>query len=244
MNKLVINKPSIFVNTFLNCITKVTEDCIVQVTENTINCLSCTPDGTLVQFVELNNTNNFTQTLNVPDIKRLHKIIGCVSDSERIELNVDCNSIAYKSPTTRFKFYLLEDGILTTPAISVDKIKSLTFDVSFNIPYNNIIELIKGSTFSNETEKLYIYTDENNNLYGELTDREKPNVDSFSTRLINNSLESSLSPTAFNFENIRILSGTRCDYFNCELNTQLGVMKVSILNDECNITYIVSALLK
>lgn len=244
MNKLAISRPDAFVNTFLHCITKVTEDCIIEIDDSLIHCLCCTSDGTLIQLVRYKNNNGFKQTLNVPDVKRLHKIINCVSNDQHVELNIDSNSISYKSPTTRFKFYLLEDGILTTPAVSVEKIKSLEFDLTFDIPYNKIIELIKGSTFSNETEKMYLYTDENNYLYGELTDREKPNVDSFSIKLVDDPLESVVPPTAFNFENIRIISGTRSESLSCSINTSLGVMKVNTTSDTCKITYLVSALLK
>lgn len=243
MNKLLIDDTSCFVNTFLSSITKVTEDCILDITDDKFTCLSATSDGTLVQLVEMHNDNKFVQTCNIPDIKRLHKILGCVPQELPTELKVTQNSISYSSSATRFKFYLLEDGILSTPAVSVEKIKKLEYDIEFTVPYDKLTELVKGSTFSNETEKMYIYTDENNSVYGELTDREKPNVDSFAVQL-HQGIDNSISPLPFNFENIRILSSSRCNEYKFSINSQLGVVKVDISRNKCYISYIISTLLK
>lgn len=153
----------------------------MSVTDDKLSSLCSTSDGTLVQYINFKNNNKFNQTLNIPDVKRFHKIVGCV-ETDQVELSVQDNSVSYSSPTTRFKFYLLDDGILSSPAISVEKINNLEYDTEFTIEHSRLLELIKGSTFANETEKLYIYTDENNHVYGELTDREKPNMDSFCIR--------------------------------------------------------------
>lgn len=237
----VKNRPD-FVNNFLGSISKVVEDCIVKIKKDKLVCLSATSDGTLVQLVQMKAENSFEQTLNIPDIKRLHKIVGCI-ETEDLDLHVDANSISYNSPDTKFKFYLLDDGILSETAISVEKIKKIKFDCEINLPFDKITELIKGSTFSNDSEKLYLYTDDKNNLYGELTDREKPNMDSFSIKLSEN-VETKLLPTAFNFENIRIISSTRSDKLKLRINTQLNVMRVDISNSDCYISYIVSGLVK
>lgn len=243
MDKLVIHDTHCFVNTFLSSITKVTEDCILTITPDEFTCLSATSDGTLVQLVQMANENSISQVCNIPDVKRLHKILGCVPADAPVELNVDQNSISYSSRQTRFKFYMLEDGILSTPAISVDKIKKLEYDTVFDVEYEKLLELVKGSTFSNETEKLYIYTDETNSVYGELTDREKPNIDSFTIQL-HEGIQQPISPLPFNFENIRILSSTRCEKYKFSINTQLGVVRVDIHHNKCDISYIISTLLK
>jgi len=243
MNNLTIANRDGFVNTFLGTISRVAEDSVVNITETELTCLCSTSDGTLVQLASIQNKNNFEQTLNVPDIKRLHKIIGCIDQQDNINLSVDINSISYKSPSTRFKFYLLDDGILSTPAISVEKINNITFDTSFSVDHDKLTDLIKGSTYANESEKLYIYTDENNHVYGELTDKEKPNMDSFSIKLCDDAA-TPIQPIAFNFENIRIVSSTRVDKVKFNINTQLSVAKVDLEQNNCHISYIISGLIK
>lgn len=241
-NTLTIANPQQFVNFFLGSISKVVEDCIIKIKKDRIMCLSATSDGTLIQLVQIKNENNFEQVLNIPDVKRLHKVINCITEPV-IKLDITENNIAYKSTDTRFKFYLLDDGILTETAVSVEKIKKIEYDCEINLSFDKIHELIKGSTFSNESEKLYLYTDENNCLYGELTDREKPNMDSFCIKLADN-VDKHLLPTAFNFENIRIISSTRGDSIKLRINTDLNVMRVDIVKDDCYISYIVSGLVK
>jgi len=241
-NNLSINNRDQFIDSFLGSITRVAEDCIINVASDNINCLCSTSDGTLVQYTEFNHTNSFTQCLNIPDVKRLHKIMSCTS-GDSFDLTVDTNSISYKSSDTRFKFYLLDDDILQPPAISIDKINSLEFDTVFNIDHSKLTDLIKGSTFANESEKMYIYTDENGHVYGELTDKEKPNMDSFCVKLTDEKSKT-ITPLALNFENIRIVSSTRCNSLKISVNTTLSVLKVDINHDTCNISYIISALIK
>lgn len=243
MNNLIISNRDGFVNTFLGTISRVAEDSIVNIDETGLSCLCSTSDGTLVQLAQMQNKNDFSQTLNVPDIKRLHKIIGCIDQQDNVSLNIDTNSISYNSPSTRFKFFLLDDGILTSPAISVDKINKLSFDTVFDVDHDRLMDLIKGSTYANESEKIYIYTDEHNNVYGELTDKEKPNMDSFCIKLCDN-VSTSIPPIAFNFENIRIVSGTRVNKIKFNINTQLSVAKVDLEQNNCYISYIISGLIK
>lgn len=241
-NKLTITNNTSFTNNFLNTIGKVVEDCIINITPTQLNSLGSTSDGTLIQYVVYKNDNGFEKILNVPDIKRLHKVINCIN-SESFDIDVQENCISYTSPETRFKFYLLDDGILTPPPISIEKIKNLTYDAEFVLPHSKLLELVKGSTFSNETEKLYIYTSDGY-IYGELTDREKPNMDSFCIRLTDELQTESFQPLAFNFENIRIISSTRCEQVKFRINTQMSVIRVDITLDNCYITYIISALIK
>ena len=243
MSKILnIENTSLFTNSFLNTIGKVVEDCIINITPTQLNSLGSTSDGTLIQYVVYKNKNDFDCVLNVPDVKRLHKVVNCIN-TESFEINVTENCLTYNSPETRFKYYLLDDGILSPPAISLEKIKGLTYDCEFTLSHNKLLELVKGSTFSNESEKLYIYTD-NGYIYGELTDREKPNMDSFCIRLTDEKQQNTFQPLAFNFENIRIISSNRCNDIKFRVNTQMSVIRVDITLDNCYITYIISALIK
>jgi len=243
-NNLKITNGPEFVNSFLGTIGKVAEDCILDVTADKITSLCSTSDGTLIQYIVYNNNNDFVQTLNVPDVKRLHKIIGCVQD-DQISLDVSENCISYKSNTTRFKYHLLDDGILSSPPVSVEKLQKLTYDNTFEISHDRLVELIKGSTFANESEKLYLYTSDTGELFGELTDREKPNMDSYCIKMTDGErLETPIKPMAFNFENIRIISSTRCDKLKFSINSQMSVARVDYKGSNCYISYIISALIK
>ena len=81
-------------------------------------------------------------------------------------------------------------------------------------------------------------------MYGELTDRQKPNMDSFCITLAektNNNHDIRTIP--FNFENIRTISSIRCDTLHVSVNNELGIIKINIVDDYTDTTYILSALM-
>lgn len=231
------------VNKFLNVIGRVTEDSIITISNGKLSSLNNTPDGTLIQYAtyKYGENESMHRVLNVPDIQRLTKVISCIEDNE-IELSLETNNISYNSNTVRFKYHLLEDGILSTPAISVDKIKDIKYDMSFVLPFSSLTNLLKGNTFASETDKLYLYTDEDGAVYGELTDKARHNVDSFTLKLSDDAKGSIPNPIPINFENIRIISGTKCDFINVHVNTQLSVITFDLSFAGNKILYVVSAL--
>jgi len=237
-----INNKHNFTNTFLNSISRVSENAVIDIREKTISCLCSTGDGTLIQYINYNHQNVVPAKLNVPDIKRLSKLINCISQEE-IQLQIDNNSLSYQSTDIRFKYHLLDDGILSPPGVNIEKIKNLSFDTSFNLSFAKLSELIKGSTLAAEVEKLYIYT-QDGIVYGELTDKQKPNMDSFCITLADKtSNEQPIKTIPFNFENIRTISSNRCDSLNISINNELGIAKIEIVDDQTNIVYILSALM-
>jgi len=243
MNLKITDKNEL-VNKFLNVIGRVTEDSIITISNGKLSSLNNTPDGTLIQYAtyKYGEDESMHRVLNIPDIQRLTKVISCIEDNE-IELLLNANNISYSSNTVRFKYYLLEDGILSTPAISVDKIKDIKYDMSFVLPFSSLTNLLKGNTFASETDKLYLYTDEDGAVYGELTDRARHNVDSFTLKLSDGDGKGSIpNPIPINFENIRIISGTKCDFINVHVNTQLSVVTFDLSVDGNKILYVVSAL--
>ena len=240
---LKIRDKNELVNKFLNVIGRVTEDSIITISDGKLTSLNNTSDGTLIQYTTYNyGVDNINIVLNVPDIQRLTKVVSCIEDNE-IDLVIGTNNISYTSNTVRFKYYLLEDGILSTPPISVDKIKDIKYDMSFGLPFSSLTNLLKGNTFASETDKLYLYTDETGTVYGELTDRARHNVDSFTLKLSEGDGKGSIpNPIPINFENIRIISGTKCDFINVHINTQLSVVTFDLSIGDNKILYVVSAL--
>ena len=240
---LKIRDKNELVNKFLNVIGRVTEDSIITISDGKLTSLNNTSDGTLIQYTTYNyGVDNINIVLNVPDIQRLTKVVSCIEDNE-IDLVIGTNNISYTSNTLRFKYYLLEDGILSSPPISVDKIKAIKYDMSFVLPFSSLTNLLKGNTFASETDKLYLYTDETGTVYGELTDRARHNVDSFTLKLSEGDGKGSIpTPIPINFENIRIISGTKCDFINVHINTQLSVVTFDLSIGDNKILYVVSAL--
>jgi len=231
-----------FINKFLHPLGKLSESFVIKISRDRIYSIGSSPDGTLIlysSFAQKNDVDNTLQ-LNVPDINRLTKVLGCVSD-EDVQLVVNGNNISYKYDNVGFKYHLLEDGIITSPAVSIEKIKKLKFDLSFEIDYNDMLTLLKGSTFTTETDKLYFYT-KDGAVYGQLTDLDRHNVDIY-TQKVAMEYNGTPIPTAIplNFETVRIICGVRFDKLKVNVNTDMKVFIFDIDQQNTKLNFISSA---
>lgn len=245
--KIQINDREKFVKDFLTPLSKLNESVVLKITSENIHSLSSSSDGTLILYAVYDQQNNISPSaletplkLNVPDINKLVKVLSCINETD-IELEVDDNSINYKSSDVGFKFHLLEDGIITAPSISIEKIKKLTFDSEFSLPYNNVISVLKGSTFTTDTDKIYFYT-KDGAVYGKLTDLDRHNVDVY-TQKIADEFKGTPLQTALplNFETIRIICSLRFKNLKVSVNTDMKVFIFDIINEDVKLNFISSA---
>lgn len=230
-----------FVNNFLGPISKLAENTVLKVRKDSINSVSSSSDGTLIVncIAKQPNDTNETIYLNVPDINRLIKVLSCVTD-DNLTLTYTGNSIDYKSDTVGFKYHLLEDGIIDPPRVDISKIKKIEFNTSFEIDVNSINQLIKASTFTADTNKIYFYT-EGDKVYATLTDKQRHNVDSY-TQIISETRtgDEILTPLALSFETVRIISSIRVDNVTIHVNSKLNVFLFQIDTESANITIVSS----
>ena len=127
---LKIKNKNDFVDKFLSPISKINENAVIKVNTDKITSLITTNDETLILYVvyAYESTETLQCNLNIPDINRLIKVFNCIDD-DNINIELDSNRLRYTSDNINFKYHLLEDGILTTPSVSFDKIKQLNFGV-------------------------------------------------------------------------------------------------------------------
>ena len=126
-------------------------------------------------------------------------------------------------------------------SISIDKINKLQYDSKFTLQYANVISLLKGSTFTTETDKIYFYTQENS-VYGKLTDLDRHNVDVF-TQKISDEFEGTPLQTALplNFETMRIICSLRFKNLKVSVNTDMKVFLFDVINEGVKLNFISSA---
>ena len=129
------------------------------------------------------------------------------------------------------------------PSINVKKINELKFDTSFSVPENKLNALFKGASFTTETNKLYIYV-ENNKIFGELGDKNRHNSDNFQCMLTDTFEGSPLSKVIpINFETFRLINFNKTANIHFSINIALGVIKIVLTKNNTALTYIVSALI-
>jgi len=233
----------LLVSGFLNPISKINDSCVIEINDNGFNCTTCTSDASVILNTQylLNLDIDIPLKLNISDVKKVIKAFECIGN-ESFTLAVDKNNLSYTGQEIKFKYHLLEDGIITVPKIDAAKITGLQFPITFNIQYKSLIELLKGSTFATESNKLYVYS-QNGKIFGDLTDRSRHNVDSLSIPLCDYT-GPELQNICLNFETIRIISSVRVKQLECKINPKLGVILFQIMDGPVKTRYIASSLIK
>jgi hypothetical protein len=229
MVQIKIQNKNDFVNNFLSPISKLTENTVIKIRNENITSLCSSSDGTLIVNCIVDQQNEVPETLylNVPDINRLIKVMSCI-DQDDIDLKFNNNNIEYKSSNVGFKFHLLEDGIIDPPAVDIEKIKKIDFNFTFNMPPGVINQLVKGSTFTTDTNKIYFST-EQGKVLASLTDKQRHNVDCFTQTISDQYTGDPLkTDLALSFETIRIISSIRFDNLKVSVNPELNVFLFTI----------------
>lgn len=240
MRELRIQKKGEFAE-FVESISKINDSAIIDVREGDTGkliSLVASEDNTLILYAEEDvGEVNFNGTCNVPDLKKLARIIDSVS-ADTFKLSINSNNIEYKGSDVKFKYHLYEDGFLTKPTINIDKIKSFTSDIKFILNKGQLQSILKGCAFATQTNKVYFYT-EDGKLKAELTDRAKHNTDVFCQTICD--VDFNLSPIAVNIDNIKLLSIINST-IEVGINTSYGVIMFDICNGGIKLKYILTSL--
>lgn len=231
-----------FLNNFLTPLSKVADSAVLSVEKGKITTLLSTSDNTIIVYAEFLDKNiDASKKLNIPDLKKLCRIVTCI-DSDSFKLDISSNFIGYSSSLVRFKYHLYDDGIIPSPKLSIQKLNSLEFDGSFSLPFTSVINLIKGSSISTETNKIYLSV-KDKDVFGELTDKTRTNIDSYGI-VVSSNYEGVqfATPMPLNFEIFRIISSMKFKELQSQIITKLGVMTLNLPLEDANFKFVISAL--
>lgn len=233
-----LNNKTDFVSKFLTPISRINDLVTVKISGNEVFSLNRTTDNNTVLYascgdVKCENSHN----LNIPDIKKLIKALESINENQ-VSLTLNSNNLEYKSSSVKFKFHLLEDGIIATPNLNINKINSFQYNVKFKMTTTSLNTLLKSSTFITDSNKIYIFSD-GDNVYGELTDRSKHNIDMYTTVLCSEySGEAIEKPIPFTFDTFRLLSTLKSNTIDVSLNTDRGILSMDIIENSYKLKYI------
>lgn len=231
-----------FLNNFINPLSKVADSAVIKVSKGKLSSLVSASDNTIIVSAEYSDDMiNAEKTLNIPDLKKLSRVLSCI-ESPSFELDISSNFIGHKSDNVRFKYHLYDDGIISSPKVNISKLNALEFDGKFTLSFTAITSLIKGSTISTESNKLYISV-KDNILTGELTDKTRSNIDSYGIKISDNYVGTQFSiAIPLNFEIFRIISSMRFKEINANLVTKMGVLMFNIELENTAFKFVISAL--
>lgn len=238
--ELTLQKDEI-INSFLAPIAKTTDQCILTVKGDKMTCLSHNVENGLIMYGTYNLGGNYDPefNLNVGDIKRLIRVLDLIDEST-INLKVESNKLAYKSKKVKFNYHLMEDIIMHKSSIKPEKINNFQYTTEFTIGSKRIQEILKGSAFSIDSNKMYLYT-EDGIVYADLADHSTPNTDSVAFEFGETFTGSPIAkPMALHLDAVRLLAGVKFDSVTIKVNGDLGIVLFELTTANALIKYILS----
>lgn len=231
-----------FLDSFLGFISKISESAVINITDGGINSLLSTSDSTVIVSSAFSDEKmKGKATLNIPDLKKLHRLFSCISSKE-FDITINSNNISYSSDDIRFKYHLFDDGIITTPKLDINKLDDIKFDGCFTLSQSVLVNLVKASSINNDSSKMYL-TFKNNSVFGELTDKSRPNIDSFDLKLTDDYVGVAVTTgIPLNFEIFRIISSMRVKTFNIKIHSKMGVALLELDDSAVKHKIVISAL--
>ena len=243
MAYLKIKNKKAFVSNFLGPVSNLNDACILSIEDNIVSCTLASADATIVcrSSMEVDTDIPNSTKLNLPDIKKLVRVLDIIP-SDDIELKINENNISYNENGYKFKYHLLDDGIIKQPSLNVEKVKNLNFNTKFTVKEKELNTLFKGSSFATETSKVYLFEDDNK-IYSELGDRSRHNSDNFVCILSENFEGNIDKPLPVNFDSFRLVSFGGSKEVNFNVNTEMGVITCNFQKGNTQLIYIISALI-
>jgi hypothetical protein len=174
---------NIFVNGFLNALSRCTEQAMVSIKKDQISSLISTPND-LILYAKINGPtsiiNDDELKFNIGSTKRLYSILNNI-DEDNIDLSIETNHIKYTSTDLKFKYFLLDDSLASKVPLNVSKVENFAYGTTFTLSFDKLQTLLKHSSFS-QTNKIYISTVDKK-VITELNDLTKQNVDTISINI-------------------------------------------------------------
>lgn len=244
--EIKIDNKEEFVKRFLTYISKIADSCVLNISGNRFSCLVSTPDNSVINHIEYTQNTDIENkiSLSIGDIKKLIRALESIEeDSDALKLEFNSNHLKYKGKNTQFKFHLLENGVINEPKISLAKLADMKFDIKFDLTYSKLNEIFKASTFAQDTNKVYFISN-GSEIYAELTDKARHNVDSFTIKIVEGTFEQ--FQMSLNFEVFRIISSIKASSFKIFINNKIGFIVIDLgqNNSPIKAKYIVSSLTK
>lgn len=246
MTKLQLNKQE-FLNAFLLPLSRVHEECRIQITKNSIYSLVSNADGSIIINSNINADFDIEDslTLNIKDVTKLIRVIECIPSNE-FTLSVDKTGSVLKhtSPGLSFSLHLVNDRVLAKSRISKEQVEQLEYSHEFTVPGSKIQEVLKGAIFASESNKIYFYS-RDRKIHAELTNRAESDHDSITFSILDEYDGASITPPLpFNIDALRIVAANRPDNIQVRINTKYKLLSFTINHSNGVMQYLVPALTK
>jgi len=235
-----------FADNFLSIVGKAVDIVSLKLNKDGLYAVCNKPDTSIILLAKYNKTFNVDQeiTLNIGDVKKLLRVIDCIDEDELV-FKIESNHLYYKTSKLQFKYHFLDDSVVPKVTLKKDKIESLTNDTFFNINTKKLQEILKASSFTTDTNKIYLYG-QPDGVYCELGDKEKANTDNISLKVAESVEGQPFNQVIpFNLDIFRILTGVKFETARVGINLKYKVMSFYVKpTEETDFTFVISGLVK
>jgi len=235
-----------FADNFLNVISKAVDIASLKVSKEGIHVICNKPDTSIILLGKYNYPIEIEQetSLNIGDIKKLLRVLEVIPE-DIINFKIDSNSMSYKSKAVQFKYHFLDDTIVPKVTTKREKIEALELNTFFDINYKKLQEVLKASSFTTDSNKIYLFADADG-IYCELGDREKSNTDNITIKIGDTVEGKPLTQVLpFNLDIFRVLASVKFDNARIGINLNHKIMIFYVKpSPEVEFKFIISGLVK
>ena len=233
----------------LKPVNRLMEDCILTISENKIQSVAALEGGGIIIYAEQTIPEKITEpiNLNIKNINKLVSVLNCVTD-ETVDMKIESNHIKYDSKSFKFKFHLVEDGVITKPKTKIEKIINMSYSTCSSIDIANFHSIVRASTFlTTDQARLYFYTKvgEERGIYCDITNRQIVNADSITIKISDDFEGEPISGELIcDVEYIRKLAVNKNSSLRMYFDSKIGYTVFDVLETDGYIRYIIPTLSK
>lgn len=220
----------------LSSLGKVNDSCILDVREDGIHGLASSEDNSMYVHTFLRGDWE-ERSLNLPSLKKLAKALDMIEKDE-IDLKFNSNHLEYRDSKIKLKYHLYEEGIITKPKLSLEKIRNFEYDIEFDLDFVFLADVLQKTSITG-TNKLYLSTD-GGKLVWKIGDETVPNSDTLS--IVGDEVDFDLDSFIIKIDNLKLLSKVSKINNVFKINPKLGVGCIQSKNGDFEVEYILSSL--
>ena len=250
MSDNILPIPKTSLEKLLKPINRLTESCVLKVSNNSLYTLCTSPDNSVILYAKCLLPLSLEENkLNVINIKKLLTGLDCLGYDGEFIIKLEGNNIKCQSKNdetgenTHFKYHLVDDGIIKESPVKIENISTLTFDTEFDIPLSKVKQIMSAYSFVSDVTKIYFYT-KDGKVYAEVDDKTMQNVDNISMLISQNYEGKEINPISIKIEVFKSLISSK-QPVKVKINDKLKVFVFNSKEDDnVDLKFIVSALVK
>jgi len=251
VSEILIPIPKSSLEALLRPIGRITDSCALVVRDNDLYTTCWSFDNSLILYAKTNVPVALPETkLNIISIKKLMTGLDCLGDDGDFKLIYNDNHIICKSineataENTHFKYHLVDDRSIKTGTVTIDKIKGLNADTSFDLTLAKIKQIMSAYSFVDNINKIYFYT-KDGKVFADIDNASEQNINSVSLVVAAEYEGEEISrPIPMKLEVFKNLVSNRVD-IKVKVNNENSLFIFQTKEDEnTELKYIISTLVK